>query len=309
MLERKVAPWLNYHHLLYFWTVAKEGSVSSASKKLRLAQPTLSGQIHALEEQMEVKLFRRQGRGLALTESGQVAFRYADEIFSLGKEMQIALRGEATGRPVQFNVGITDVLPKLIAFHLLEPAFKLKEKVLVRCEEDQADRLLTRLANHEIDIVLSDSPASPTVNGRVFNHLLGECGATFFAPKAQAMAMRRKFPKCFSNAPFLMPAAGTSLRGGLDAWFEQHGVVPDIVAEFDDSSLLKTFGQAGMGAFAAPSIVAKEICRQYNVQTIGSTLDIKERFYAISAERRLRHPAVVAVTESARNEWFKSAER
>jgi len=298
--------WLNYHHLLYFWTVAKEGSVSAASKKLRLAQPTLSGQIHALEEQMEVKLFRRQGRGLALTESGQVAFRYADEIFSLGKEMQTALRGETTGRPVQFNVGVTDVLPKLVAFHLLEPAFKLKEKVLVKCEEDRVDRLLTRLATHELDIVLSDSPANPMINVRVFNHLLGECDVSFFAQKEPALAMRKKFPKCLAGAPFLMPSSGTSLRRSLDAWFERQGLMPDIVAEFDDSGLLKTFGQAGMGVFAAPSIVSAEICRQYNVRLIGRTSEIKERFYAISAERRLRHPAVVAVSEAARNELFKS---
>lgn len=281
--------------------------MSAASKKLRLAQPTLSGQIHALEESMEVKLFRRQGRGLSLTEAGQVAFRYADEIFSLGAEMQTAMRGEATGRPLQFNVGVADVLPKLVAFHLLEPAFRLQEKVVVKCEEDRADRLLTRLAAHELDIVLSDAPANPMINVRVFNHLLGECDVSFFAPQEQAAAMKKKFPRCMAGAAFLMPSPGTTLRRSLDAWFERQGVQPNVVAEFDDSGLLKTFGQAGMGLFAAPSIVSEEICRQYNVRPIGAAPEIKERFFAISAERRLRHPAVVAVSEAARHEFFKGS--
>ena len=297
--------WLNYHHLLYFWTVAKEGSVSAASKKLRLAQPTLSGQIHALESQMEIKLFRRQGRGLSLTDAGQVAFRYADEIFSLGTEMQTALRGEVTGRRLEFNVGISDALPKLIAFHLLKPAFALGERIVVRCQEERVDRLLTRLASHDLDLVLSDAPANPAISVKVFNHLLGECSISFFAIKERATKLKAKFPTSLSDDPFLMPSLGTTLRRSLDSWFNMHGVVPDIVGEFDDSGLLKTFGQAGVGSFAAPSIISKEVCRQYNVKPIGVAHEIKEKFYAISAERRLRHPAVVAVTESARNELFK----
>lgn len=298
--------WLNYHHLLYFWTVAKEGSVLAASKKLRLAQPTLSGQIHALEESLEVKLFKRHGRGLLLTDVGQVAFRYAGEIFGLGAEMQQAIKGESTGRPLQLHVGVADVLPKLVAFHLIQPAFALEEVVRVKCEEDRADRLLTKLAAHELDIVLSDAPANPMVSVRVFSHLLGECDVVFLAPAAKAKGLVGKFPGCLSKAPFLMPARGTTLRHSLDVWFNRHHIEPDIVAEFDDSGLLKTFAQAGLGCFAAPGIVAKEVCRQYNVVPIGHAHDVKERFFAITAERKLQHPAVRAVTEAARNELFKS---
>lgn len=297
--------WLNYHHLLYFWTVAKEGSMAAASRRLRLAQPTISGQIRALEEAMEVKLFQRQGRGLALTEAGRVAFRYAEDIFTLGREMQTALRGESTGRPLQFDVGVANVVPKLVAFHLLAPALALPEKVLLRCHEDHVEKLLNQLAAHELDIVLSDAPAPPGSSIRVFSHLLGECDVTFFASKDLAPSIRRRFPAGLTGQPFLMPAAGTSLRRNLDVWLEKQDVTPDVVAEFDDSSLLKTFGQAGLGAFAAPTIMAEEIARQYDVKPVGTTSEVKERFYAISAERRLRHPAVVAVTENARNELFK----
>lgn len=279
--------------------------MAAASKRLRLAQPTISGQIRALEEAMDVKLFARQGRGLALTEAGRVAFRYAEDIFTLGREMQTALRGEATGRPLQFDVGVADVVPKLIAFHLLEPALHLPSKVLLRCQEDHADKLLTKLAAHELDIVLADAPAQPHASIRVFSHLLGECDVTFFAPKNLATAARRRFPAALHGQPFLMPSQGTSLRRNLDIWLEKHDVTPDVIGEFDDSSLLKTFGQAGLGMFAAPSIIAEEIARQYDVKPVGTTAEIKERFYAISAERRLRHPAVVAVTENARNELFK----
>ncbi len=280
--------------------------MAAAAKRLRLAQPTISEQIRALEEAMEVKLFQRQGRGLALTEAGRVAFRYAEDIFSLGREMQTALRGEATGRPLQFHVGVADVVPKLIAFHLLAPALQLNEKVLLTCEEDRAEKLLPRLAAHELDLVLSDAPALPSPSLRVFSHLLGECDVTFFAPKDTAASLRKRFPAGLHQQPFLMPAQGTSLRRNLDMWFDKHGVSPDVVAEFDDSSLLKTFAQAGLGVFAAPSIISKEVTRQHDVRAVGSAPDIKERFYAISVERRLRHPAVVAVTETARQELFKS---
>lgn len=276
--------WLNYRHLLYFWTVAKEGSVSAASKKLRLAQPTLSGQIHALEAQTEMKLFRRQGRGLSLTEAGRIAFRCADEIFSLGPEMQTALRGEVTGRRIEFNVGISNALPKLITFHLLAPAFALSERVVVKCQEERADRLLPRLASHELDIVLPDAPANPAISVEVFSHLLGECGVSFFTGKDRAARLRRNFPKSLSGTLFLMPAVGTTLRRSLDAWFDAQRVTPDVVGEFVQGNLPPIQRQAHRAAH-----------------------EVQERFYAISADRRLRHPAVVAVTEAARNEWFKQS--
>ena len=279
--------------------------MGAAAKRLRLAQPTVSEQIRALEEAMEVKLFERQGRGLVLTEAGRVAFRYAEDIFSLGREMQTALRGEVTGRPLQFHVGVADVVPKLVAFHLLAPALSLSQKVLLTCEEDRAESLLARLAAHELDVVLSDAPAQPAANVHMFSHLLGECDVTFFATRETAGNLRKRFPASLHEQPFLMPTQGTALRRNLDIWFDQNNISPDVVAEFDDSSLLKTFAQAGLGAFAAPSIISKEVTRQHDVRPIGSATDLKERFYAISAERRLRHPAVVAVTENARNELFK----
>ncbi|HLT37847.1 MAG TPA: transcriptional activator NhaR [Enhygromyxa sp.] len=296
--------WINYHHLLYFWMVAKEGSIADAAKRLRLSQPTISTQIRTLEETLAVELFDRSGRRLVLTEAGQVAFRYAEEIFGLGREMVDVLHDRPTGRPVQMVVGITYVVPKLIAYRLLSPALALPEGLHVVCREDRFAHLLGQLARHELDLVLSDVPIGPEVSVKAFNHLLGTCGVTFFATAALARKYRRGFPRSLDRAPFLLPMPGSSVRRELDRWFDQLDLRPEIVGQFDDSALLKVFGQSGIGVFAGPSVIEAEIKREYNVQVVGRAEGISERFYAITVERRLKHPGVVAISESAKTKLF-----
>ncbi len=296
--------WLNYHHLLYFWMVAKEGSIAAAARRLHLAQPTISTQIKTLESQVGTALFERAGRGLKLTESGRVAFRYADEIFGLGREMLDALKDRPTGRPMRLTVGLALVVPKLVAHRLLAPALGLGAGVHVEVYEDKLDRLLASLATHELDLVLSDTPLTGDVSVRAFNHPLGESPVTFFAAPPMAPALRKGFPGSLDRAPFLAPMPGSTVRKELDRWFDDQGIAPEIVGQFDDSALLKVFGQAGVGAFAAPTVIEKEVRRQYQAQVIGRVDAIVERFYAISVERRLKHAGVVAITEAARNELF-----
>ena len=296
--------WLNYHHLLYFWTVAREGSIARASATLRLAQPTISAQLRTLEEHLGEKLFDRRGRGLVLTETGRVAFRYADEIFSLGRELLDVVKGRSPGRLLHLRVGISDVVPKLVAHRLLEPAMRLAEAVRIVCHEDHLEALLARLALHELDLVISDAPIGPHVKVRGFSHALGECGVHVFGAPKLAAARRRGFPGSLDGAPMLLPTEGSALRRSLDAWFEQRGIRPLVVGEFEDSALLKTFGSQGAGLFAGPSAIDREICAQYAVKVVGPLEGVTERFYAISAERRLTHPAVRAITETARGELF-----
>lgn len=296
--------WLNYHHLLYFWTVAREGSIARASTTLRLAQPTISAQLRTLEEHLGEKLFDRRGRGLVLTETGRVAFRYADEIFSLGRELLDVVKGRSPGRPLHLRVGISDVVPKLVAHRLLEPAMRLAEAVRIVCHEDHLDALLARLALHELDLVISDAPIGPQVKVRGFSHALGECGVHVFGTPKLAAARRRGFPGSLDGAPMLLPTEGSALRRSLDAWFDQRGIRPLVVGEFEDSALLKTFASQGAGLFAGPAAIDREIRAQYAVKSVGPLEGVTERFYAISAERRLTHPAVRAITEAARGELF-----
>ncbi len=296
--------WLNYHHLLYFWTVAKEGTIAAACKKLQLAQPTISAQIRVLERALGEKLFRRIGRNLVLTNTGRLVYRYAEEIFSVGRELMDTLRGRPTGNPMRFRVGVADALPKLIAHRLLEPALKLPEMIQLVCRESTPAELLARLAIHELDLILSDSPIGPDVRVRAFNHLLGECGVTIFGSKELATSHRRRFPRSLDGAPFLMPASNTSLRRSLDFWFDSEDIRPLVVGEFDDSALLKVFGQAGAGLFAAHDVIEKEIRRQYGVRAVGRVESVRERFYAISVERKVKHPAVVAIADAAREKLF-----
>lgn len=296
--------WLNYHHLLYFWVVAREGSIARACEKLYLTQPTISAQLRALERSLGEKLFTRVGRTLVLTEVGQVVFRYADEIFSLGRELTDTLKGRARGRPVRFLVGVVDVLPKLIAYRLLEPALRLTEPVHIVCREDKPDRLLADLAVHELDLVLADAPIGPTIKVRAFNHLLGECGVTIFGTAQLAGAYRRNFPRSLNGAPLLLPTDNTMLRRSLEQWFAAEDIHPLNAGEFEDSALLKEFGQSGAGLFPAPSVIEPEIQGRYGVQLVGRLEGVRERFYAISVERKLKHPAVVAISEAARQKLF-----
>jgi LysR family transcriptional activator of nhaA len=297
--------WLNYHHLLYFWTVAREGSLAAASKRLRLAQPTISTQIKTLEDQLGVALFDRSGRKLELTEVGKLAYRYADDIFSLGRELVEALH-EGPARPLRLNIGVTHVIPKLIAYRLIEPARGIGEGVLISCQHDRFDRLLTQLARHELDLVISDVPLGPEVSVKAFNHLLGQSEVSLFAAPSLATKLRRNFPASLDGAPFLLPSAGAMLRRELDRWFEAENLEPAIVGEFDDSALLKVFGQSGLGVFAAPSVIEAEIKQQYDVQVIGRAATIHERFYAITIERRIRHPGAVAISQGAKTKLFTS---
>lgn len=296
--------WLNYHHLFYFWTMARQGSLARASAELRLAQSTISGQIRALEDSLGEKLFARRGRRLVLTEMGRVVFRYAEEIFSLGRELRDAVKGRPVGRPQSLMVGVADVVPKLVARRLLEPALKLPEPVRLICREDKPERLFAELAVHNLDIVLSDAPIDPSIRIRAFNHLLGECGIVFFGTAKLAAAHRRNFPESLDGAPVILPTENTTLRRSLDQWFAARGIRPRVVGEFEDSALLKVFGQVGMGLFPASSIIADEVQRQYQVRPVGRLDEVRERFYAISVERKLKHPAVIAISEEARQKLF-----
>lgn len=299
--------WLNYHHLLYFWTVVKEGGVAQAAKALRLAPPTISGQVRALEESLELTLFDRVGRKLQVTDDGRVVFRYADEIFNLGRELLDTVKGRPTGRPLRLHVGISDVLPKLVCHDLLMPALRLPEPVQIVCHGDKTERLLAELAVQGLDLVLSDVPVGGNIKVRAFNHLLGECGLTFFATSDLARKYRRGFPHSLDGAPLLVPTEDSLVRRSLDHWFESIDVRPHLVAEFDDSGLLKSFGQGGEGIFGVPSVVEAGVRKQYGVQVVGRTEEVVERFYAITVERRIKHPAAVAISESAKQNLFTTS--
>jgi LysR family transcriptional activator of nhaA len=296
--------WLNYHHLLYFWIVAREGSIVRASGLLHLAQPTVSAQISRLEKSLGAKLFQRVGRNLQLTETGRVVYRYAEEIFTLGRELTAAVKDRPTGQPLRLTVGVPDVLPKLIVFRLLKPAFHLPQPVRLVCREGKFEDLVASLATHELDLVLSDMPVPATLRVKAFSHLLGQCGVAFFAQPQLADKFRGDFPASLRTAPLLMPSEATTLRHLLDQWLDERGIRPTIAAEFQDSALLKVFGQEGLGLFPAPSAIQREIERQYRVAHVGTLDDVQEKYYAISVERRLKHPAVVAISATAKAELF-----
>jgi LysR family transcriptional activator of nhaA len=296
--------WLNYHHLLYFWTVAREGGVSKAAAKLRLAQPTVSAQIRLLEEALGSRLFERHGRTLVMTDVGRTVYRYADEIFGIGRELMETLRGQAPGRPLQLVVGVANAVPKLIAYRLLRPAVEGSDPLHIVCREDNAERLITEVATHALDVVIADTPAPPHVRVKVFNHLLGESDTAFFAPARLAARLRRRFPRSLDGARMLLPTQNAALRRALDAWFEDEKLYPAIEGEFEDSALMKVFGQSTGLVFPAPSVITEDVCRLYDVKVVGRTSAVRERYYAISAERRLKHPGVLAITTAARDGLF-----
>ena len=296
--------WLNYHHLLYFWTVAKEGSIARACQELRLAQPTISGQIRALEETLGEKLFTRSGRRLTMTDTGRMVFQYADEIFGLGRELTEVLKGRPRGRPIRFIVGISDLIPKLIAYRILQPVFTLAHPVRLVCYEDEPEDLLARLSAHKLDLVLTHTPAHSAVGIRVFSHRLGSSGVSLFAASATAARYRKDFPARLDGAPFLLPMERSALRRDLEHWFSIHNIHPRVVGEFQDNALLNVFGHSGAGIFAAPTAIEDEVKRYVRVVAVGTLDSITEEFYAVSAERKIKHPAVATITESARNELF-----
>lgn len=296
--------WLNYHHLLYFWTVAREGSIAKACRKLLVSQPTISGQIRMLEESLGEKLFMRAGRGLALTEIGRVVFRYADEIFGLGRELQDVLKGRPRGRPPRLVAGISDLMPKLIAFRVLRPVLESPDPVQLVCHEDTPERLVIELAEHRLDVVLSDSPLDSSIRIKAYSHYLGSCPVALFAAPSLAKNLKKDFPSCLNDAPFLLPMEASTLRRSMDHWFDSTGIRPNLVGEFKDSALLKTFGESGCGVFPAPAVIEREVRSHYSVVKIGDLPSVIERFYAISVERKIKHPAVLKISKSAKGQLF-----
>ena len=295
---------LNYHHLRLFQAVAREGNLTRASAGLHLTPQTVSTQIRGLEKSMGEQLFHRTGRRLTLTESGQVALRFANEIFSMGQELLETLRGQPSGRPLKVVVGVPQALPKLIVHRLLEPALHLEQKIHFVCRESSPTEMLADLAVHRLDLVLSDSPIPPLARIRAYNHLLGTCGIAFMASPKMAKRLQGGFPGSLDGEPVLLPSEDALLRRDLDAWFGSLGIRPSIVGEFEDSALLKSFGQAGEGFFAVPSVMKEEVSRQYEVKVVAETEEVTESYYAISVERRVHHPAVVAICEAARTKLF-----
>lgn len=295
---------LNYHHLLYFWTVVREGGISRAAEKLRVSQPAVSAQIKTLEAALGERLFQRQGRTLVLTDVGRLVDRYATDIFTTGNEMLETLKGRPSGGALRLAVGVANAVPKLVVYRLLRPAIEGAAPVQIICSEGDPEQLLAQLATHALDVVISDTPAAPHVRVKVFNHLLGESGTTFFAGRALARRLRPRFPQSLGGAPMLLPTINTSLRRALEQWFESEGVRPRIAGEFEDPALLKTFGDWGRAVFAAPTAIEGEVLRSHRVVVVGRTAAVRERYYAISVERRLKHAAVAAITSAARTEVF-----
>jgi LysR family transcriptional activator of nhaA len=296
--------WLNFHHLRYFWTVAKEGSLRKAAESLSVSQPSISAQIRQLEEALGEKLFRRSGRGLALTDSGRLVFEYADQIFSVGRELLSAVRQKAPGRLAAFNVGITDSVPKLVAREILAPVFHLAHPYRTVCREGKIEDLLPQLAQHRLDLVIADEPASSSLKFKTFNHLLGGCGVAFCAVPSVAARLRRRFPDSLNGAPALLPTENTSLRRTIQRWFDESQIHPRILAEFEDSALMRTFAVDVQGFFPVHSVAVAETTARYGFKLVGEAGDCRNDFYAITAERRLKHPAILAVTENAQLRLF-----
>ena len=294
--------WLNYHHLLYFWTVAREGSIARASEKLRLASSTISIQIKELENSLGEQLFHRVGRRLELTEYGRVALTYADEIFGLGSEMLDTLRSHQTGRPLRLRLGIADVVPKLVAYQVVQPVFEMDQGVRLICKEGAVDELLSKMAIHKLDAVLSDAPLGPHISIQAYNHLLGESEVRVYGTPKLARRYREDFPGSLDNAPMLLPTGRSALRRHLEGYFKLREIRPLTVAEFDDRALMEIFGEAGKGFFPAPAVLEESLCAKFNVEPLGTLEGVKERYYIITLDRRIKHPAVQELSRAVREE-------
>lgn len=290
---------LNLKHLRYFWVVASQGSITRASEVLHVTPQTISGQLRMLEESIGKKLFEKSGRNLVVSETGQAVYSYADEIFGLEDELQAFLKGAPEGRNPQLRVGVAMVVPKLIAYRVLQPVMQMQEEVRLVCHEAPLVDLLADLAVHRLDMVLADTPISPTLNVKAYNHLLGESRVGFFVRSEDARRYQKNFPHSLDGAPLLMPTCASALRRGLDLWLEQRGIKPRIVAEFEDRALMKVFGEGGSGVFTSPMVIETDVVNKYGVRAIAEADVLKEHFYVISAERHIKHPAVAAIVESA----------
>ena len=294
---------INFKHLHYFWVVAKQGGIMRASENLHITPQTISGQIRLLEEQLGQSLFEKVGRNLEITETGRMVLSYADDIFSLGYELEETVKNTSKDRALLLRVGVADVVPKSIAYRLLEPALNLKDPIRFVCKENSLDALLGELALHKLDIVIADGPIPQRLGVKGYNHALGECGVSFLAAPKLANTLSTDFPNNLSGAPFLMPSELSLVQPQLLHWLDRQHILPKVVGEFDDSALMKAFGQAGVGVFLVPSAIAEEVAAQYKVVILGKTDDIREQFFAITAERRLTNPAVIAINETARD-WL-----
>lgn len=297
---------LNYKHLHYFWIVAKEGGIARASERLFITPQTISGQITLLETYFGAELFSKVGRNIVLTETGRLVLNFADEIFSLGSELEQMMNHMPDTRLKQLKIGVVDVVPKPIAHRILSPALQMSESIRLVCREADLDTLLAELAVHRLDLVIADRPIPPTVSTRGYSHKLGECTVSFFATEKLQAQLVGDFPTCLNNAPLLLPSSGNQLRADIDQWLDKNRLHPQIIAEFDDSALMKAFGQEGVGIFIAPTVIEQEVFQQYNVKVIGQTNEIKESFYAISVERRIKNPVVSNIIESATNSLFSN---
>lgn len=292
--------WLNYHHLLYFWTVVREGGIAAAGRKLGVGRSSISTQLKSLEGFVGSPLFDRNGRQLELTETGELVRRYADDIFQTGQELVEAIRGRPPGKPRTLRVGIVDVMAKWVAFQLLEAALDLEDEVALYCREEEPNRLFAELAVHELDLVLSDVPVPPSLNLKAYNHAVGETTTTLYASSELSRLLKPEFPGSLSGAPLLMPSPNTSIRRALEYWLDEHDLHPKRIGEFQDSALMVVFGQAGRGVVPAPTIVKDEFARQYGLRAIGELEEVHQRFYVISPERKIKHPAVACIVDSAR---------
>lgn len=300
---------LNYKQLHYFWRVAKAGSIARAAEQLRLAPQTISTQIGTLEEALGTELFRRVGRRLELTAAGQLTLSYADEIFQIGRELEETVRNRPGRSDMLFRVGVADVVPKSIAYRLLAPALSSAGRVRLICREDKLDRLFAELAIHKMDLVIADRPLPSELGVKGYSHALGRTPIAFYAVRALAERYRKDFPRSLHGAPVLIPSDGATMRGPLTRWFSEHQIEPLIVGEFDDTALMKAFGKAGAGIFPAPTVLADEIRSQYEADIIGRADNVAAKYYAISVERKLTHPAVVAISEAAKTDLFVDDKR
>ena len=298
---------MNFKHLHYFWVTAKAGGIMRAGEQLHTTPQTLSGQIKLLEDWLGRKLFRKSGRQLELTEEGRLALGYADQIFALGSELEAAVRQARAGqRVLDFRVGVADSVAKSVAYRLLEPALNLAEPVRLICSEGKFPDLLAQLALQRLDLVLADEPMSKRINVKAFNHPLGSTAMSFFAAPALKAQLKGPFPQCLNDMPMLIQGAAASVRQQLEGWLTRHDVHPRILGEFDDGALMTAFGREGRGVFMAPSVLEAETVAQFGVELIGRSDELVEEFYAVSVERRITHPCVVAITDAARGQLFSA---
>jgi LysR family transcriptional activator of nhaA len=296
---------VNFKHLYYFWATAKAGGIVRAGEQLHTTPQTLSAQIKLLETRLGCSLFRKSGRRLELTDEGHVALGYADQIFTLSTELEAALTNRrGGGTTLDFRVGIADAVPKAIAYRLLEPALDVPGPVRLVCHEGKFQDLLAQVSVHRLDLVIADEPMGRQLSVKAFNHALGTTAMSFFAAPALKSKLTRGFPQCLDGAPMLVQGAASAMRRRLELWLARHGLHPHSVGEFDDAALMKAFGREGRGVFMAPTVLEAETCAQYGVRVLGRTSELVEEFYAISAERRITHPCVQAITEAARGELF-----